>query len=362
MTTLATMIPHSRPSIEGADLQAAADVLRSRHLAHGAAVEQFERGMAAYLGVAGGVAVNSGTVALEVALRVLGIGPGDEVILPSYVCAAPWLAVQRVGALARLADIELESLNLDPASVRGLMTARTKAIIVPHLFGLPADLRALEQFGVPLIEDCAQTLGAMEQGRAVGSVGLLTVCSFYATKLICAGEGGMVLSNDPALLERARGLREYDGAPSLIPAATNLKLTDLQAAIGVAQLERVASFLERRLELARIYHAALEGAGVVRPIPPDGRSHIYYRFVVRVPDCKEQADALHEVIARLEGHGVQCRKPVFRSLHRYLRLDGFPASEEAERTALSIPLYPDLTDEEVAQILVALRREWHESH
>src|SRR3954463_15708365 len=114
MTTLATMIPHSRPSIEGADLQAAAGVLRSRQLAHGAAVEQFERGMAAYLGVAGGVAVNSGTVALEVALRVLGIGPGDEVILPSYVCAAPWLAVQRVGALARLADIELETMNLDP--------------------------------------------------------------------------------------------------------------------------------------------------------------------------------------------------------------------------------------------------------
>lgn len=358
MTTLATMIPHSRPSIEEEDVQAATEVLRSGHVAQGAVVEQFERGMAAYLGLAGGVAVNSGTTALEVALRVLGIGPGDEVILPSYVCAAPWLAVQRVGATARLVDIELETLNLDAAAVRQALTSKTCAVIVPHLFGLPADLTALERLGVPLIEDCAQTLGATEQGRAVGSVGILTVCSFYATKLICAGEGGMVLSADPSLLERARMLREYDNASSLNPASTNLKMTDLQAAIAVAQLARVASFLERRAELAHEYVAALEGTDVVRPIVPSGRSHVYYRFVVRVSDLKQQADALNEVMARFEGYGVQCRKPVFRSLHRYLGLDGFPASEEAERTAVSVPLYPALTHDEAAQVLIALRSEW----
>lgn len=352
------MIPHSRPSIEGEDIRAATEVLRSRHLAQGAAVEQFERGMAAYLGLAGGVAVNSGTAALEVALRVLGIGPGDEVILPSYVCAAPWLAVQRVGATARLADIEPETYGLDPASARKALTSRTKAIIVPHLFGLPADLTALEQLGVPLIEDCAQTLGATERGRAVGSVGLLTVCSFYATKLICAGEGGMVLSRDASLLERARTLREYDGAPSLNPAATNLKMTDLQAAIGVAQLERLASFLERRVWLAHEYAAAVKGSGVTPPVVPAGRSHIYYRFVCRVPDRAHHADGVNHVIARFEQSGVQCRKPVFRSLHRYLGLDGFPASEEAERTSFSIPLYPALAEDDVAQILVALRSEW----
>ena len=358
MTIIATMIPHSRPSIENEDIQAATEVLRSHHLAQGALVEQFERGMAAYLGLAGGVAVNSGTAALEVALRVLGIGAGDEVILPSYVCAAPWLAVQRVGATPRLVDIELETFSIDPAAVREALTSKTRAVIVPHLFGLPAHLTALERLGVPLIEDCAQTLGALEQGRPVGSAGLLTVCSFYATKLICAGEGGMVLSRDEALLERARALREYDGAPSLNPAATNLKMTDLQAAIGVAQLERVASFLERRVWLAHEYATALKGAGVVQPIVPAGRSHVYYRFVVRVPDVLNNHDGLGEVIARFEGCRVQCRKPVFRSLHRYLGLEGFPASEEAERTALSIPLFPALTDEEVAQIVMALRSEW----
>ncbi|MEK7762248.1 MAG: DegT/DnrJ/EryC1/StrS aminotransferase family protein, partial [Nitrospirota bacterium] len=236
MTITTTMIPHSRPSIDQEEIRAVTAVLQSGHLAQGAVVERFERGMAAYFGVVGGVAVNSGTMALEVALRVLDIGPGDEVILPSYVCAAPWQAVQRVGAQARLVDIEPETFQIDADLARAAITSKTRAIIVPHLFGLPADLTALTSLGLPIIEDCAQTLGALEQGRAVGSVGTLTVCSFYANKLLCTGEGGMVLSNDSVLLERARALREYDGAPSLNPLASNLKITDLQAAVGLAQL------------------------------------------------------------------------------------------------------------------------------
>lgn len=356
--TSTTMIPHSRPSIDQQEIRAVTEVLQSGHLAQGAVVERFERGMAAYLGLAGGVAVNSGTMALEVALRVLGIGPGDEVILPSYVCAAPWQAVQRVGAQARLVDIEPETFQIDADLARAAITSKTRAIIVPHLFGLPADLTALARLGVPLIEDCAQTLGATEQGRAVGSVGTLTVCSFYANKLLCAGEGGMVLSNDSVLFERARALREYDGAPSLIPQATNLKMTDLQAAVGLAQLDRLPELLERRVSLAREYRVALAGTSAIVPAVPAGRSHIYYRFVVRTSKRGSGADELRACIGRLERAGVQCRKPVFRSLHRYLDLDGFPASEAAEHDALSLPLYPSLADEEVAQICMAMRDEW----
>ncbi len=358
MTTVATMVSHSRPFIETDEIQAAIEVLRSRQLAQGGMVEQFERGMAAYLGSAGGVAVSSGTAALEVALRALGIGPGDEVVLPSYVCAAPWLAIQRVGAMHRVVDIDLETFAIDPTATRQALTSKTKAIIIPHMFGLPADLTVLERLGVPIIEDCAQTLGAMEQGRVVGSVGLLTICSFYATKLLCAGEGGMVLSRDESVLERVRMLREYDEAPSLRPGATNVKMTDLQAAIGLVQLNRMACFLERRNWLADEYRVTLDGTGLVQPIVPAGRTHVYYRFVVRMPDLHNQVNGVSSVIARFEGRGVQCRKPVFRSLHRYLDLDGFPASEEAERTALSIPLFPSLTDEDVAQVHVALRSEW----
>ena len=358
MTITTTMIPHSRPSIDQEEIRAVTAVLQSGHLAQGAVVERFERGMAAYFGVVGGVAVNSGTMALEVALRVLDIGPGDEVILPSYVCAAPWQAVQRVGAQARLVDIESETFQIDADLARAAITSKTRAIIVPHLFGLPADLTALTSLGLPIIEDCAQTLGALEQGRAVGSVGTLTVCSFYANKLLCTGEGGMVLSNDSVLLERARALREYDGAPSLNPLASNLKITDLQAAVGLAQLDRLPGFLERRVSLARQYREALVGTTVTLPAVPSGRSHVYYRFVVRLSRRRAGSDELSECLGRLERQGVQCRKPVFRSLHRYLDLEGFPASAAAEDEALSIPLYPALADEEVAQVCIAMRDEW----
>ena len=354
MTTVATMIPHSRPAIGQEDLCAAAEALGSGQIAQGPRVERFERSMAAFVGLQGGVAVSSGTAALELALRALRIGAGDEVIMPSYVCAAPWLATQRVGAEARLVDIDLNTFNIDPLAASQAVTNKTRAIIVPHLFGLPADLTELERLGIPLIEDCAQTLGVMEQGQPVGAVGRLTVCSFYATKLLCAGEGGMVLSNEGALLERVRSLREYDGAATLDPSSFNFKLTDLQAAIGLSQLGRFVTFHERRQFLAAAYREALSSKAAICPSVPPGRAHGYYRFVIRLPHLHKDSDGLRVLINRLEQQGIHCRKPVFRPLHRYLDQSGFPNSDEADRTALSIPLYPDLTDDEVRQIQQSL--------
>lgn len=352
-----TLIPHSRPSIGQDEIRAVTEVLRSGHITEGPCVNQFERGMAAYLGVSGGVAVHSGTVAIELALRALNIGPGDNVIIPSYVCSAPWLAIQRVGAQARVVDIDLETFNLDPAKVRRARTVRTRAVIVPHLFGLPADLTALQALGIPIIEDCAQTLGATEQGRAVGTVGVLTVCSFYATKLLCTGEGGMVLSNDPVLLERIRSLREYDQTPSLNPSAFNCKMTELQAALGLAQLNQLGSFLERRTALAAEYRAVLKDTKVLLPVVPMGRTHAYYRFVVRISKGTHSPDEFTALLSRLERHAVQCRKPVFRPLHRYLDLHDFPASEEADQTAISIPIHPLMSDEDVARAGHVLQEE-----
>ena len=354
MTTVATMIGHSRPAISQEDLQVTADVLRSGQIAQGPWVEQFEREMAAFVGVRGGVAVSSGTAALELALRALRIGMGDEVIMPSYVCAAPWLATQRVGAQARLVDIDLNTFNIDPLAARRVITKKTRAIIVPHLFGLPADLTALEGLGIPLIEDCAQTLGVTEQGRLVGTVGRLTVCSFYATKILCAGEGGMVLSNEETVLERITSLREYDGTAALDPSSFNLKLTDLQAALGLSQLGRFSAFQKRRSFLAAAYRDTLSSKTAVCPSAPPGRTHGYYRFVIRLPHFRNDHDGLIGLIRRLEQQGIHCRKPVFRPLHRYLNQAGYPNSDEADRTALSIPLYPDLTDEEVRQIQQSL--------
>jgi perosamine synthetase len=356
MTTVATMIPHSRPAIDQEDMQATAEVLGSGQIAQGPWVERFERGMAAFFGLQGGVAVSSGTAALELALRALRIGAGDEVIMPSYVCSAPWLATQRVGAQATLVDIDRDTFNIDPLAACRAVTARTRAIIVPHLFGLPADLAALEQLGIPLIEDCAQTLGATEQGRPIGTVGRLAVCSFYATKLLCAGEGGMVLSNEEALLERVMSLREYDGASTLDSSSFNLKLTDLQAALGLSQLGRFPAFQERRRFLAAAYRESLSSKAVVCPSVPPGRTHGYYRFTIRIPHLRTDPDGLLSLISRFEQQGIHCRKPVFRPLHRYLDQSGFPNSDEADRTALSIPLYPDLTDDEVRQIQQSLAK------
>jgi dTDP-4-amino-4,6-dideoxygalactose transaminase len=355
------LIPHSRPSIGQDELRAVTDVLRSETVTGGPCISQFERGMAAYVGLKGGVAVHSGTVALELGLRALGIGSGDNVILPSYVCSAPWLAVQRVGAQARLVDIDLETFNLDPTKVKKARTGRTRAIIVPHLFGLPADVSALQALGIPLIEDCAQTLGASVQGRSVGAVGVLTVCSFYATKLLCTGEGGMVLSNDQALLEKVRTLREYDQTPSLNAFAFNCKMTDLQAALGLAQLNRFGTLLERRAALAAEYRDLLKDTPFLLPGVPDDRTHVYYRFVARIPRDTLSGDELGLFLSRIEQQGVQCRKPVFRPLHRYLELTEFPASDEADQTAISIPIHPSMTDADAARVAHVIKQEWNGS-
>ena len=356
MIPVATIIPHSRPAIDQDDVRAAVEVLGSGQLAQGPLVERFERDMAAFFGLQGGVAVSSGTAALELALRALRIGAGDEVIMPSYVCPAPWLATQRVGAQATLVDIDLDTFNIDPLAACQAVTNRTRAIIVPHLFGLPADLTALERLGIPLIEDCAQTLGAMEQGRPVGTVGRLTVCSFYATKLLCTGEGGMVLSNEGTLLERVRSLHEYDGTLTLDPSSSNLKLTDLQAALGLSQLGRFSTFYERRCFIAAAYRETLSSKAAVCSSVPPGRTHGYYRFVIRLPHLRTDPEGLLRLISTFEQQGIHCRKPVFMPLHRYLNQSGFPNSAEADRTALSIPLYPDLEDEEVRQIRQSLVR------
>ena len=355
MTQPVAPVPHSRPTLGEAEAKALASVLASGQVAQGPQTDTFERGVAELVGVRGGVAVSSGTVALEVALLGLGIGAGDEVILPTYVCAAPWLAVTRVGATPKLVDIEPRSYNIDPASVRQTLSPRTRAVIVPHLFGLPADLTALQSCGVPLIEDCAQTVGAVERGRRVGSVGRATVCSFYATKLLCAGEGGMVLSNDAGLLEQWRALREYDERDRLNPLSYNRKLTDLQAALGLVQVNRFQELARRRAAIAARYGAELGALGLTLPVVPEGRTHVYYRYVVRIP---ESAGPLDGIMQRLEGRGVQCRRPVFRPIHRYLGEAGFPASEEAHARALSLPIYPSLTDAEAASVIQALREEF----
>jgi perosamine synthetase len=341
------VIPHSRPSLGEAEAQAAAEVIRAGQIAQGEKVAEFEHDLAKMTGQSQGVAVSSGTAALFLALKALGIGSGDEVIFPSYVCTAPWHAVNQAGALPVLADIDPSTYNLSPGAVARAITPRTKAVIVVHSFGLPMDVADLKVAGISLIEDCAQTLGVSVGGAPVGSQGTLAICSFYATKMMTTGEGGMVLGREVSLMARVRALREYDKRNTL-ESAFNYKMTDFQAAIGLSQAARFKSFLERRRAIAARYAKAVQKAGVKPPCVLPGREHVYYRFVVRL------SKPVTPVLKRAEARGIACRRPVDPPIHRYLGLTGFSESDAAWEHALSIPIYPALSDEEVDRIVAAL--------
>ena len=309
------MIPHSKPSITDDDAERVARVVRSGQLAQGPEVAALERELAARLRVQDAAAVASGSAALELALGALGVGAGDEVLIASYVCDALYHAVRRVGATPVLVDADAATLSLSAKDALARRTSRTRAVIVPHAFGLAADLEPFQALEVPVIEDCAQALGAeLDDGRPAGSRGALAVCSFYATKMIAAGEGGAVAG--PAAL--ARG-----------------------------QLARLDAFIARRRALAARYRTGLASAPARLPTDA-GRRHVYHRFVLGL-DCAPDA-----VIEALATRGVAARRPVFRPAHRALGLDGFPEADRLWAESLSIPCYPALTDDDAERVLRAV--------
>lgn len=324
-------------------------MLESGHLAQGEQVRRFEKAVAVLLGRRGGVATSSGTSALHLALLAHGVGAGDEVLVPSYTCVALLHAIQYVGAAARIADIALPGYNLCPDAARRALGRRTRAIVVPHMFGLPADMDEITALGVPVIEDCAQALGAVYRGRPVGNRGTVAVCSFYATKVLTTGEGGMVLADSERLLDQVRDLRDYDGRATLA-VRFNYKMTDLAAALGLSQLGRLEAFLGRRRALAARYTATLRSLPVGLPNAPSDRTHIFYRYVIGVPD----ATALSSQLRR---RGIEGKPPVPRPLHRLFGQGSCPATEVAARSALSLPLYPSLTDADADAIAHIVRQE-----
>jgi len=298
-------------------------------------------------------AVSSGTTALHLTLLALGIGKGDEVVIPSYVCTALWHAVRAAGATPVLADCDADTFNISADDVEKLITDRTRAVIAPHLLGQAADLENLLGLGVPVIEDCAQSLGGAYRNRPTGGFGVAAVFSFYATKVIAAGEGGMVVSRDDRLIARIRDIREYDEKDDL-SLRFNGKLTDLQAALALSQLGKLPAFIARRRAIARRYDRVLKLHGLKPPRCRDDRDHIFFRYVILV----DEAEAF---IAAMGKRGVTCRRPVYRPLHRYLGLPGFEATEKTWRHAVSIPLYPGLTDEEIAAVETALEETCREA-
>jgi perosamine synthetase len=341
------MITHSKIVLDEEDIAGVADVLRSGLLVQGKVVSSLEEKLASFIGVRHAVAVSSGTAALHLALISLGIGHGSEVIIPSYVCTALLNAVHYVRATPVLVDIDPYTYNISAEQVEKAISKKTGAIVVPHMFGLPADMDAILTLGVPVIEDCAQSAGARFRGQYTGSLGRISIFSLYATKMLCAGEGGLILSDDPDLIARARDLRDYDEKETYT-LRYNYKLTDIQAALGKSQLKKLPSFMEKRQKIAGLYNAGLEQMVSRTPSVPEEREHIYYRYVIPVDDPTGFMDKMRE-------KEIVCRRPVFKPLHRYLDLSGYEVTEEVWSKAVSIPIYPSLTEIDAHRIVDAIK-------
>jgi perosamine synthetase len=341
-------IPHSLPTLGSEEAAGLQEVIASGRIVTGEEVEEFEQAMASYLDLSGAVALASGTAALYLSLLALGVKEGDEVICPSFTCSALLNAVYYCRAIPRIVDIDEETMNISLATARKALTKRTAAIIIPHMFGYP--IEAMDDFltlGPPLIEDCAQSLGATSEGKMVGTWGAAAIFSFYATKVITTGQGGMVASSNERLLEQVRDLRAYDKKEDY-KVRYNFCMTDLQARMGRIQLTRLPFFLKAREQRARWYDSYLQRLTAVMMPPKDG---IYYRYIVRIPGNK-----LNQVIAHLHREGIEAQRPVFRPLHRYLGIEGFAATEQVFAEALSLPIYPRLKAGDVRRIARCLKQ------
>ena len=340
------MIRHSKPNIKRADLASVLENLVTDNIADGAMVRDFEKAFCEFYGQRGGaaVAVGSGLDALFFGLTALGIGPGDEVILPSYLPPAPYLAVTHCGAAPVLCDIGPD-YNISAESARACITERTKAVIAAHLFGMPADLAALSELGVPIIEDCAQALGARYRGELVGSTGRFSFVSFHASKMITTGYGGMFFSKDTRLCAAVRDIRSYSTREDLSPA-WNSNITDFQAAMGINQLKSLPRFIEQRRQIAEIYTERFLQAHIEIPHTFEGRECVWYRYPIRVKH------SLKGALDYLRKNTIEGKSPIPRPLHQMAGLlsEGYPESEKAFLKTLSIPIYPALLNKEVEHI------------
>ena len=335
-------IPHSRPTLGEEEVRAVSEVIQSGNIAEGEVVQRFEKAFAEKLGVRHAVATSSGTAALHLILLAMGIGPDDEVIIPSYVCTALLHAVQYVRARPILAEIDPVTYNIDPDDVQKRITARTKAIIVPHMFGLAADLDKLLKLDVPIIEDCAQAVGGTYHKKPLGTFADAAIFSFYATKMMATGEGGMVTSSSTEIIESIRDLKAYD-EKAADRVRYNYKMTDVQAAIGEVQLARLDDFIDRRRRIAHQYVKSLKSLSI--KIPDAYTGHSYYRFVIGL---ETNCDSFIRILSR---RGIGCARPVFLPIHRHLKLDGYPLTDHVWETALSVPIYPSLGNNHIERLI-----------
>jgi dTDP-4-amino-4,6-dideoxygalactose transaminase len=313
------------------------------------------------------VAVANGTVALVAALRVLGVGPGDEVVTSAFTFVATLNAILECGAQARFADIDAHTFNVDPQSLEEMCTERTRVVMPVHLYGQPADMAAVtkiaERYGSTVVEDAAQAHGAQINGRGVGGFGVGTF-SFYATKNITTGEGGMVTTNSDDIADRLRLLRNHGmrARYQYESVGTNLRLTDVQAAIALPQLARLDAAIERRqANAARLTAGLADLAGLVTPTVVPGCRHVFHQYTIRVTG--EAPLDRNALAAQLASRGVQSGIYYPRVVFDYdcyrehpnVVASDVPRARAAASQVLSLPVHPGLSDADVDQVVEAVR-------
>ena len=345
---------------------AVAGVLAGGHYILGPETAALERELAEHTGAAHALGLASGTDALHLGLRALGVGPGDEVITTPHTATATIAAIEHSGATPVLADIEPQTWTLDPRAVERAVTPRTRAIVPVHLFGHPADLAPLlalaPRHGLFVLEDCAQAHGARHHGRRAGSLGHAAAFSFYPTKNLGAiGDGGMLVTSDRAVVERARALREYGWSQRFVAEVPgwNSRLDEIQSAILRVKLRRLDHNNDRRRALAAVYTRTLAGRpGLAVPVVREGCEHVYHLYVVRVE--RGRRDALRDFLGKHQvATGIHYPVPIHLQPAYRGRLGdtgSFPVAEQAAREIVSLPLYPQLAVaavERVAELIAA---------
>jgi perosamine synthetase len=347
------MISHNRPLISSEDRGAVDAVLASGWIAQGPSVAALETSFVRYYAGGGACAVSNGTASLFLALKALGAGVSSEVAVPSYACSALLNAVFMTGALPKVVDVLPDTFCMDPRAIQ-TQAPDARFVFAVHTYGAMANVEAIKKQDKAVIEDCCQALGGTVSNVPLGGTGDAAVFSFYATKIITGGQGGLVWSRDSAVAEKVRDYRQFDCRETYEPRF-NFQMTDIQATLVNSQMARLEAIRERRTSIARDYIAAMPpGLSTQAGLLESGR--MAYRFVVVTPD-QSVREALH---AHLAAAGVECIVPVdrFELLHRYLKLDpaDYPISERLADTTLSLPMHLCLSDEDVSVISNALYR------
>lgn len=357
------------PSLDGREREYVLECMDTTWISSvGRFISEFETAFAAYCGVKHAIACNNGTTALHLALVALGVGPGDEVIVPSLTYIASANAVTYCGASPVLVDNDPRTFNLDPAKLEALITSRTKAIMPVHLYGQICDMDPIldvaRRHGLKVVEDAAEAVGATYKGKKSGALGDCATFSFFGNKIITTGEGGMITTSDAALAERISVLRSHGSVRgshfmSFIEAGYNYRLSDVNAAIGLVQMTRLDDLLASRRERADRYAALFADVdGVTAPITPEGRTHTYQSYVVLLDEDIDR----NAVIDAMRAAGVETTLGTY-SMHlqpyfteRFGVPDSaLPQATRAHHSALTLPLYPQMDDADLVFVRDTLR-------